>query len=96
MRCGDLRIVMGAKLDLDRTEDEYALMRAARQAQAREVVVATDERRGMPVLQLLHCKIAGINVVDYLTFWERENGRSISIRCSRAGSSSPTASGRAC
>ncbi len=70
--CGDLRIVMGAKLDLDRTEDEYALMRAARQAQAREVVVATDERRGMPILQLLHCKIAGINVVDYLTFWERE------------------------
>ncbi len=26
----------------------------------------------MPVLQLLHCKIAGINVIDYLTFWERE------------------------
>jgi len=26
----------------------------------------------MPLLQLLHCKIAGINVVDYLTFWERE------------------------
>jgi len=24
------------------------------------------------VLQLLHCKIAGIDVVDYLTFWERE------------------------
>ena len=70
--CGDLRIVMGAGLDLDRTEDDYALMRAARQAGAREVVVATDERRGMPVLQLLHCKIAGIDVVDYLTFWERE------------------------
>ncbi|HUK59624.1 MAG TPA: TIGR03013 family XrtA/PEP-CTERM system glycosyltransferase [Stellaceae bacterium] len=70
--CGDLRVVMGAKLDLDRTDDEYALMRAARAARAREVVVATDERRGMPILQLLHCKIAGINVVDYLTFWERE------------------------
>jgi sugar transferase (PEP-CTERM system associated) len=73
--CGDLRIVMGAKLDLDRTEDEYALMRAARESRAREVVVATDERRGMPVTQLLHCKIAGINVVDYLTFWERETRR---------------------
>ncbi len=70
--CGDPRMVMGARLDLDRTDDEYALMRAARAAGAREVVVATDERRGMPILQLLHCKIAGINVVDYLTFWERE------------------------
>jgi sugar transferase (PEP-CTERM system associated) len=70
--CGDLRIVMGTKLDLDRTDDEYALIHAAREAGAREVVVATDERRGMPILQLLHCKIAGVNVVDYLTFWERE------------------------
>jgi sugar transferase (PEP-CTERM system associated) len=71
--CGDLRLVMGARLDLDRTNDEYALAHYAKQIGAREVVVATDERRGMPVLQLLHCKIVGINVVDYLTFWERED-----------------------
>ena len=70
--CGDLRIVMGVPLDLDRTEDAHALARYARDAGAREIVVATDERRGMPVLQLLHCKIAGINVIDYLAFWERE------------------------
>ena len=69
---GDLRLVMGARLDLDRTEDDHALAHYAREVGAREVVVATDERRGMPVVQLLHCKIAGINVVDYLTFWERE------------------------
>ena len=49
-----------------------ARARYAREVGAREIVVATDERRGMPVVQLLHCKIAGINVVDYLTFWERE------------------------
>jgi sugar transferase (PEP-CTERM system associated) len=73
--CGDLRLVMGAPLDLDRTKDEYALARYARELGAREVVVATDERRGMPLSQLLHCKVEGINVVDYLTFWERENGR---------------------
>ena len=71
--CGDLRLVMGARLDLDRTNDEYALANYAKQIGAREVVVATDERRGMPVLQLLHCKIVGINVIDYLTFWERED-----------------------
>ena len=70
--CGDLRLVMGARLDLDRTEDDHALVAYAREIGAREVVVATDERRGMPILQLLHCKIAGVNVVDYLTFWERE------------------------
>jgi sugar transferase (PEP-CTERM system associated) len=63
---------MGVPLDLDRVEDEHALARYAQTVGAREIVVATDERRGMPVLQLLHCKIAGINVIDYLTFWERE------------------------
>lgn len=70
--CGDLRLVMGSRLDLDRTEDEQALNRFVTESGAREIVVATDERRGMPVAQLLHCKIAGINVVDYLTFCERE------------------------
>jgi sugar transferase (PEP-CTERM system associated) len=70
--CGDLRVVMGARLDLDRSDDVRALALYTREVGAREVVVATDERRGMPVLQLLHCKLAGINVVDYLTFFERE------------------------
>jgi sugar transferase (PEP-CTERM system associated) len=37
-----------------------------------EIVVATDERRGLPVRQLLHCKLAGIKVIDFLDFWERE------------------------
>jgi sugar transferase (PEP-CTERM system associated) len=70
--CGDLRVVMGTRLDLDRCDDDRALASYAREVGAREVVVATDERRGMPVLQLLHCKLAGINVVEYLTFFERE------------------------
>jgi sugar transferase (PEP-CTERM system associated) len=39
---------------------------------ASEIVVAADERRGLPVRQLLHCKLAGIRVVDFLDFWERE------------------------
>lgn len=73
--CGDAHAVPGIALDLDGTKDDYALVKCARQAGAREIVVATDERRGMPVSQLLHCKIAGIKVVDYLTFWERENGK---------------------
>ena len=39
---------------------------------ASEIVVATDDRRGLPVSQLLHCKLAGIKVIDFLDFWERE------------------------
>ena len=39
---------------------------------ASEIVVAADDRRGLPVRQLLHCKLAGIKVTDFLDFWERE------------------------
>jgi sugar transferase (PEP-CTERM system associated) len=39
---------------------------------ASEIVVAADDRRGIPVRQLLHCKLAGIKVIDFLDFWERE------------------------
>jgi sugar transferase (PEP-CTERM system associated) len=38
-----------------------------------EIVVALDERRGsLPVKALLNCKLAGIAVTDYPSFWERE------------------------
>jgi len=71
----DPHMVAGETLDLDNVKDNRALAKFACKLGVREVVVATDERRGMPVEQLLHCKIEGVNVVDYLTFWERENGR---------------------
>jgi len=71
----DPHLIDGEDLDLDAVKDHRTLAKFARKLGVREVVVATDERRGMPVAQLLHCKIEGVNVVDYLTFWERENGR---------------------
>ncbi|MDE2229140.1 MAG: TIGR03013 family PEP-CTERM/XrtA system glycosyltransferase [Alphaproteobacteria bacterium] len=71
----DPHLVASESLDLDAIKDSRALAKFARTLGVREVVVATDERRGMPIEQLLHCKIEGVNVVDYLTFWERENGR---------------------
>jgi sugar transferase (PEP-CTERM system associated) len=41
-----------------------------------EIVVAVDERRGgMPTRALLDCKLAGVTVTDYSTFWERETGK---------------------
>ncbi len=39
------------------------------------VVAADDRRRGLPVTDLLACKLSGIRVVDLLEFLERETGR---------------------
>ncbi len=46
-----------------------------RRAHASEIVVALEDRRGLPVSQLLRCKIDGIQVIDYQTFCERETCR---------------------
>ncbi|MDQ7015529.1 MAG: TIGR03013 family PEP-CTERM/XrtA system glycosyltransferase [Gammaproteobacteria bacterium] len=41
-----------------------------------EVVVAVDDRRkAFPLDELLDCKMAGVDVVDLLTFFEREAGK---------------------
>jgi sugar transferase (PEP-CTERM system associated) len=52
--------------------DPDGLVELAYRLGASEVVVAADDRRGLPVDQLLHCKLAGIKVIDFLDFWERE------------------------
>ena len=57
-------------------EQEPATLVAVAQAlHADEIVVAVDERRGLPVSELLDCKLMGVEVVDALTFWEREAGQ---------------------
>ncbi len=41
-----------------------------------EIVVAADERRnGIPLDDLLNCKLYGIDVIDLLGFFEREQGK---------------------
>lgn len=41
-----------------------------------EIVVAADERRnGMPLDELLKCKVYGIDIIDLLGFFEREQGK---------------------
>lgn len=41
-----------------------------------EIVVAADERRnGMPLEELLNCKLYGIDIIDLLGFFEREQGK---------------------
>lgn len=42
---------------------------------ADEIVVAPDNRRGLPVRALLNCKLKGVRVTEFLTFVEREFGR---------------------
>jgi sugar transferase (PEP-CTERM system associated) len=41
-----------------------------------QIVLAADERRkGLPVQDLLDCKMSGIEVIDLLSFFERETGQ---------------------
>jgi len=71
--CDDRRLVRSIELSAGPHED--ALRNVAHDLGAQEVVIATDERRGLPVQQLLRCKLGGIDVVDYVGFCERETGR---------------------
>ena len=59
-----------------------SLSEAAKAANASEIVVAMEDKRGMPSSALLDCKMSGINVIEGMTFWERETGR---IDVSNAG-----------
>ena len=58
---------------LDPTEK---LQRLCERLEVDEIVVAMDDRRrDFPVRELLACRLAGIDVIDLLTFHERETGR---------------------
>jgi len=47
----------------------------ARQGHVNQIVVAVDDCRvHLPTEALLACKLDGLNVVQYSTFWERETG----------------------
>lgn len=46
----------------------------AETTRAEEIVVATNERRGLPFDELLECRLRGVQVTDYAKFWEREVG----------------------
>jgi sugar transferase (PEP-CTERM system associated) len=71
LRCGDEPGIVPAEIDID-DADPAAITRYARKHRATEIVVATDDRRGLPVSQLLQCRVAGLHVIDYLDFIERE------------------------
>jgi sugar transferase (PEP-CTERM system associated) len=52
--------------------DNFDVLGIARRIDADQIVVAPDERRGMDLMRLLACKVAGFPVVSYLSFVEHE------------------------
>ncbi len=53
-----------------------SMLDLARKHEATEIVIALDDRsENYPVQHLLDCKLAGISVVDPITFLEREQGK---------------------
>jgi sugar transferase (PEP-CTERM system associated) len=71
MGAADPRLVAAAGEGITILRDMDVLT-AARAYTPDEVVVAPDERRGMPLDRLLSCKKEGYPVVQYLTFLEHE------------------------
>lgn len=55
---------------------EGGLLQLAMRHRVEEIVVAPDDRRcGLPIAELLQCRIRGIEISDILAFFERESGR---------------------
>lgn len=56
--------------------DMDSLLQHAIENDVDEIVVAADEKRGgLPLEQLLECKLHGLEVIDLLSFFEREQGK---------------------
>src|SRR5205807_2801287 len=50
----------------------HSIYQNARKLQISEVVIATDERRGLPLDELMLCRRSGIKITQYLDFIERQ------------------------
>jgi sugar transferase (PEP-CTERM system associated) len=67
----DLLRACAGHLDQNRSGPN-PILRQAREHHVYEIVIATDERRGLPVDDLLQCRREGVRVTNYLDFIERE------------------------
>ena len=67
----------GVAVPADRVLDASGgILQLCTQLEVHEIVVAMeDRRRGFPILGLLECRLAGMEVTELLTFLERETGR---------------------
>jgi sugar transferase (PEP-CTERM system associated) len=71
----DIRLMVGNAMVIDAgSADDAAadVLAIARRLRADEIVIAPDERRGMPLDSLIACKTAGFPVHQYMGFLERE------------------------
>lgn len=58
-------------INLDRSLKDYAVLN-----DIDEIILAVDDRRkGLPIHDLLDCKMSGVGVLDMITFLERETGK---------------------
>ncbi len=48
------------------------LLQISQQMRVDEIIVAVEDKRGLAVWDLLECRLNGIDVIEYLNFWERE------------------------
>ncbi|CCE24431.1 TIGR03013 family XrtA/PEP-CTERM system glycosyltransferase [Methylotuvimicrobium alcaliphilum] len=56
-------------------KQDKSLNEVAQDLNIDEIVLAIDDRRrGMPLTKLLDCKMSGFDVIDLVTFYERERG----------------------
>lgn len=68
-------LVPREKIVFYRNLSNISLNDAIRHHHVDELVVASDDRRGLPIDAILACKLAGMKVTEYLAFYEREAGR---------------------
>ena len=75
---GYVQVCEDKKIMDDRSVIRYdrPLREIVKEGRVDEIVLAVDDRRkGMPVTELLDCKMEGVDVIDLLTFFERETGK---------------------
>jgi sugar transferase (PEP-CTERM system associated) len=60
------------KLQPDMTAE---VLGVARELKIDEIIVAVEDPASLPLWELLECKLNGIDVVEYVAFWEREAGQ---------------------
>ncbi|MES1930706.1 sugar transferase [Salinisphaera dokdonensis CL-ES53] len=57
-------------------DSDASLLSHVRALRVDEIVVAMDDnRRGFPTDELLACRMAGVNIIDTVTFYERQTGK---------------------
>ncbi len=67
------KTIVPASHILNADDDKKTIIDIVYQYKINEIVVALDDRRtSMPVDELLDCKISGIEIIDLLSFYERE------------------------